>query len=226
MTVGRPFSFCNPRTEGDLEPVHKGGAERPYLWCVPCNHRCSMSVNWEMILPHLVPLRQCKDSVLHLGPRWMMESQEQALTPTSLVVKVSPVFHVCYMNSAAWDKDQHSSRSLSTSAVGEKTDKYQPFWRRAISKLFALGKRHLLLFYAKDPKGMCFNFEKIRSQGTKHILVEILLFFREIFLKDLRSSKIYVWRNFKKCITAMFDIRFLISLRIYMKHGVDVCRPF
>lgn len=24
----------------------------------------------------------------------------------------------------------------------------------------------------------------------------------------------------------MFDIGFLISLRIYMKHGVDVCRPF
>lgn len=106
-----------------------------------------------------------------------MEPLEQALTPASLVVKGSPACCVCYMDSATCDKDQHSSRSLSTSAVSEKIDKYQPFGRRAISKLFALGKRHLLLFYAKDKKGMCFNFEKIRSQGTKHILVEILLFF-------------------------------------------------
>lgn len=125
-----------------------------------------MSVNLEMVLPHLVPLRQRTDSVLHLCPRWMMESLEQALIPASLVVKGSPVFCVSCMDSAACDKDQHSSRSLSTSVVGEKIDKYQPFWRRAIWKLFALGKRHLLLFYAKDQKGM-FQLRKNKISRNK-----------------------------------------------------------
>lgn len=93
--------------------------------------------------------------------------------------------------------------------------------------MFALGKRHVLLFLCKGQKcDVCFNFEKIRYQVTKHIPVEILHFSMRCFSKTPEAQRSTFREILKKCITVVFEIHFLIPLRIYMKHGLDVCRQF
>lgn len=175
--VKRPFSLSsNSRTglsalecrhvEQITYNVNKWGKGLPIcrylIYCLvsKCNHRYLRYVNLKIILHHVVPLRQkCINSIIssHIWNNGALKTNPNR--PASLGGKGSSVCPVSYMHEAT-QQGRHASRRLSTSAIGEKIGRYQPFFRKAMSKMFILGKRHILLFYAEDKNRMCISIWK------------------------------------------------------------------
>lgn len=86
-----------------------------------------------------------------------MEPLRQTLTALHLWEEKARLFVLSATCMKPHSRVGIASRRLSTSAVGEKIGRYQPFFRKAMSKMFVLGKRHILLFYAEDKNRMCIS---------------------------------------------------------------------
>lgn len=187
-----------------------------------CNHRYLIYVNLKIILHHVVPLRQrCINSITssHISNNGARKTNPN--NPASLGLKGSSVCPVCYTHKATW-KGRHASRRLSAWAVCEKIDRTQPFLQKAISKMFVLGKDMYCVFMQRTKIGCVFQLWKGKVSGNKIYS----RFFPDIFLRDNRGTKVYIWGNFYKGITVMFNIHFIIPMGVHMKPWWDVCGHF